>query len=93
MKKTFATIAISVCATLAVSPATQSQALTANHPVPAWMKKTCQVEDDSNCYWDATTEGNEVGYSFYARKMANGNVCLFYISAKAAKKYDKCYKN
>lgn len=33
--------------------------------------RSCATEDDTNCFWDATTQGNGIGNSFYTDAAGN----------------------
>lgn len=81
---------------VAVSAGLSAHASTgAKPPAPApafWMSRPCPAEDSVNCYWNAGSEGNGSGHSFYVRWLnghgANGLVCVFYAGTTKA---DRAY--
>lgn len=58
---------------------------------PRWMSSPCKYEDSSNCFWDATIQGNGKGRSFYSIKVGKKD-CVVYWHNKFAKKNNYCVK-
>lgn len=58
---------------------------------PRWMSSPCKYEDSSNCFWDATIQGNGTGRSFYSIKVGKKD-CVVYWHNKFAKKNNYCVK-
>lgn len=63
----------------------------ATNEVPRWMTKVCEQEDSNNCQWNAQTEGNGQGASYYVRHFPQSDTtCIMYIDHPRA---DYCEKN
>lgn len=61
--------------------------LSAGEPVPATEPTTplCTTEDDTDCFWSATVQGNGFGESFYAD--AEGNVYYLPVAVTETPEY------
>ena len=59
---------------------------------PRWMTSPCQSEDSTNCFWDATVQGNGKGRSFYAIRV-DKKTCIVYWHNRYARKHNRCYKS
>ncbi len=76
-----ATAGLAVGTAALVTPASSQAAVepqlhAIDHSMPVWMTTPCEVEDASDCYWDASSMGNKVGHSFYAVRVGGGQVCI-----------------
>lgn len=58
---------VGVALTVAVSPALGAGTVhgPGSNP-PNWMTVACPTEDSAACYWDASTQGDGLGHSFYS---------------------------
>lgn len=54
--------------------ATETQAV----PQPRFMRVPCAQEDGRNCYWDAGSQGNGAGHSFFAIPVPGGRTLVRY---------------
>lgn len=63
-----------------------------DQPTAYWMRTPCEYEDSVNCYWDAGSQGNKKGHSFYVRYFPGSAhmVCVTYAQRWFAKKNDYC---
>lgn len=50
---------------------TAQAAGTSDVPTPRYMRVACEQEDSRGCYWDASSQGNGVGHSFYSIPVPN----------------------
>lgn len=70
---------------LALSPVAAGQAPDG----PRWQTRPCKEEDSNNCYWNAQTQGDGMGHSFYAVRVGK-KVCVLYWQTKYARNHNHC---
>jgi len=81
---------IRVAGVLAIAAATiMTTEAAAETPSPSWLTRPCAHEDSVNCYWDAGTQGNGGGHSFFAVRVGE-QVCLLYGEDKYARHHNRC---
>lgn len=77
-------------AALAVSTGTVSAVqATEAVPTPRFMRVACEQEDGRNCYWDAGSQGNGFGHSFFAIPAPNGRTLVRYWDRAYGRTHDR----
>jgi hypothetical protein len=85
-----AALLVPVLAAIGLSFALPSVAAQPESPTIWLLKRPCNFEDSSNCYWDAG-QGNGTGHSFVSRYVRQAQLtCIFYTDKGYARTHDRC---